>query len=246
MLRWTLVCTCLFQIWFPLCVCPEVGLLGHMARTSNSIGKLFYSFLAKPSPIWLTSKPALMAPTCITDTGQARVQGGSGQICSHVGNLWVCRSSWRCWVCPGPVSCGLHRVTGAMASAEKIQEPGKRGRGSQHLSLPISVLPAWEGNPCPSSAELSVWAQAQGRLSASQHQLAPRAATCQPGEWARLGLQDTCAPGHIPAACSAHWPPLPGCPVRDVFPVGPSQGRGWRGEVTDSDGALAGPASWHY
>ena len=23
--------TCLFQIWFPWCVCPEVGLLGHMA-----------------------------------------------------------------------------------------------------------------------------------------------------------------------------------------------------------------------
>ena len=24
-------CTCLFQTWFPQCVCPEVGLLGHMA-----------------------------------------------------------------------------------------------------------------------------------------------------------------------------------------------------------------------
>ena len=23
--------TCLFQFWFPRCVCPEVGLLGHMA-----------------------------------------------------------------------------------------------------------------------------------------------------------------------------------------------------------------------
>ena len=31
MLRWTLGCTCLFQIWFLWCVCPEVGLLGHMA-----------------------------------------------------------------------------------------------------------------------------------------------------------------------------------------------------------------------
>ena len=31
MLRWTLGCTCLFQIWFPRCVCPEVGLLAHMA-----------------------------------------------------------------------------------------------------------------------------------------------------------------------------------------------------------------------
>ena len=31
MLWWTLGCTCLFQIWFPWCVCPGVGLLGHMA-----------------------------------------------------------------------------------------------------------------------------------------------------------------------------------------------------------------------
>ena len=30
-LRWTLECTCLFQFWFPWCVCPEVGLLGSMA-----------------------------------------------------------------------------------------------------------------------------------------------------------------------------------------------------------------------
>ena len=29
-LRWTLGCMCLFQIWYPWCVCPEVGLLGHM------------------------------------------------------------------------------------------------------------------------------------------------------------------------------------------------------------------------
>ena len=26
-LRWTLGCTCLFQFWFPWCVCPPVGLL---------------------------------------------------------------------------------------------------------------------------------------------------------------------------------------------------------------------------
>ena len=31
MLRWTLGCTCLFQFCFPQCVCPAVGLLGHMA-----------------------------------------------------------------------------------------------------------------------------------------------------------------------------------------------------------------------
>ena len=30
-LQWTLGCTCLFQIWFPRCICPAVGLLGHMA-----------------------------------------------------------------------------------------------------------------------------------------------------------------------------------------------------------------------
>ena len=29
-LRWTLGYTCLFQFWFPWCVCPAVGLLGHM------------------------------------------------------------------------------------------------------------------------------------------------------------------------------------------------------------------------
>ena len=28
---WTLGYTCLFQFWFPWCVCPAVGLLGHKA-----------------------------------------------------------------------------------------------------------------------------------------------------------------------------------------------------------------------
>ena len=31
MLQWTLGYTCLFQFWFPWCVCPAVGLLDHMA-----------------------------------------------------------------------------------------------------------------------------------------------------------------------------------------------------------------------
>ena len=31
MLRWTLGCTCLFQIWLPWCVCPEVGSLVFLA-----------------------------------------------------------------------------------------------------------------------------------------------------------------------------------------------------------------------
>ena len=30
-LRWTLGHTCLFEFWFPLCVCPVVELLGHKA-----------------------------------------------------------------------------------------------------------------------------------------------------------------------------------------------------------------------
>ena len=30
-LRWTVGYTCLFQFWFPQCVCPVVGLLGHKA-----------------------------------------------------------------------------------------------------------------------------------------------------------------------------------------------------------------------
>ena len=30
-LQWTLGYTCLFQFWFPWCVCPAVRLLGHMA-----------------------------------------------------------------------------------------------------------------------------------------------------------------------------------------------------------------------
>ena len=31
MLWWTLGYTCLFQFWFPWCVCPAVGFLGHKA-----------------------------------------------------------------------------------------------------------------------------------------------------------------------------------------------------------------------
>ena len=31
MLRWTLGCMCLFQFWFPWCVCPGVGFLVHIA-----------------------------------------------------------------------------------------------------------------------------------------------------------------------------------------------------------------------
>ena len=34
MLRWTLGYMCLFQFWFPWCVCPEVGLLCHIVSSS--------------------------------------------------------------------------------------------------------------------------------------------------------------------------------------------------------------------
>ena len=34
-LQWTLGYTCLFQFWFLQCVCPTVGLLGHMAILSH-------------------------------------------------------------------------------------------------------------------------------------------------------------------------------------------------------------------
>ena len=43
MLQWTLGYTFLFQFWFPWCVCPEVGLLGHKAEAikllEENIGK---------------------------------------------------------------------------------------------------------------------------------------------------------------------------------------------------------------
>ena len=41
MLQWTLGYTCLFQFWFPQCVCLTVGLLGH------SYGSSISSFLRK-------------------------------------------------------------------------------------------------------------------------------------------------------------------------------------------------------
>ena len=31
-------CTCLFQVWFPGCVCPAVGLLGHTAFARERLG----------------------------------------------------------------------------------------------------------------------------------------------------------------------------------------------------------------
>ena len=55
-LWWTLGCTCLFQIWFPRCVCPEVGLLGHMPSLflwSNPSTKWSDLFLWAVERTWL-------------------------------------------------------------------------------------------------------------------------------------------------------------------------------------------------
>ena len=40
MLQWTLRYMCLFQFWFPQCVCPVVGLLGHKAVLSSFLRNL--------------------------------------------------------------------------------------------------------------------------------------------------------------------------------------------------------------
>ena len=126
---------------------------------------------------------------------------------------------------------------GAVASAEKLQETGKRGRGH-------SMCPTQSGYPsCSGSKSLSQLRRVQclgpglGVPVCQSTPAAPRAAICQPGKWAPWGSMHTGAPGHVSAASSAPSHLLPGRPIRDVFPVGPSLGRGW-GWVTDSDGAL--------
>ena len=35
MLQWTLGYTCLSQLWFPRCVCPALGLMGHKAENKD-------------------------------------------------------------------------------------------------------------------------------------------------------------------------------------------------------------------
>ena len=56
-LKWTLGYTCLFQFWFPWCVCPAVGLLGRMAvlfPVFKGISTLF-SIVAVPVCILINS-----------------------------------------------------------------------------------------------------------------------------------------------------------------------------------------------
>lgn len=134
---------------------------------------------------------------------------------------------------------------GAVTSAEKSQETGKRGGGRARVPPGQGSLPAREANPCPSSAEFSVWAQAWGCLSASQHQLHPEPPPVS---------QES---GHPGAPCTrAHLgtsllPPLLAVVPSQAAPSGtcsqwdPHWEEGGGGRLTVM-GPLAGPASWHY
>ena len=65
MLRWTLGYTCLFQFWFPWCVCPEVGLLGQMpvlfpifkgiSTLSSIMAKPAFSVMQEMQEMWVWS-----------------------------------------------------------------------------------------------------------------------------------------------------------------------------------------------
>ena len=50
-LRWTLGYTCLFPFWFPQCVCPAVGLLGHNSTFETVSELIFTCRLPLPSPV---------------------------------------------------------------------------------------------------------------------------------------------------------------------------------------------------
>ena len=43
MLQWTLGCTCLFQFWFPQCVCQAVGLLGSISNFLRNLHTVLHS-----------------------------------------------------------------------------------------------------------------------------------------------------------------------------------------------------------
>ena len=64
-LRWTVGYMCLFQFWFPRCVCPAVGLLSHKARSLlfNMLSRLVIAFLPRSKHFlisWLQSPSAVI------------------------------------------------------------------------------------------------------------------------------------------------------------------------------------------
>ena len=83
MVWWTLGCTCLFQIWFPWCVCPGAGLLGHMAV-----------LFSKPELHWISFPGGACGkePAC-----QCK------RLKRHGFNPWIGKITWRSIWHPTPV-----------------------------------------------------------------------------------------------------------------------------------------------
>ena len=76
MLQWTLGCTCLFQIWFPWCVCPGVGLLvfkGKLDCVFFCREPLITSWPMQRKPQILTlSDPSQTSMACLFPRGSLR------------------------------------------------------------------------------------------------------------------------------------------------------------------------------
>ena len=71
--------TCLFQFWFPWCVCPAVGLLGHKAESESE------SEVAQSCPILTT--PWTVACQAPLSMGFSKQEYGIGLPFPSPGNL---------------------------------------------------------------------------------------------------------------------------------------------------------------